>query len=96
MFNDYTLSMHLRNDRADRVAKIATTIGFGEIIKETVHKGADILLSDTGVIFVVNKVAKIIITIYPGSVKEITAIYHGKIPQPLFKQILKNEKVNWG
>lgn len=96
MFNDYTLSYHIQNDRVDRITKIATTIGFGEIIKETTHKGADILLSDTGVIFVVSKVTKVIITIYPGSVKEITAIYHGKMPQSLFKQVLRNEKINWG
>lgn len=95
MLNDYTMSYHLQYERTERLTKIASTIGFGEVIKESVFRNANILVTSTGVICVVNKSKKIIITVYTGTINEMKAIYNGRMPQYLYNQVLRNQKIKW-
>lgn len=92
MLKNYTMSRHLIEDREERLVKIAMTIGFGEVIKESTHNGATIFLTNTGIIYVVNKQLKIIITVYVATINEISAIYNGKIPSCIFNKVKKNER----
>lgn len=70
-------SKHALNERADRIAYIATTIGFGEIIarKLVVDERGKVmrLLTDTGVIIVTDPHEKCILTMWiadPTQVKD--------------------------
>ena len=70
-------SKHALNERADRIADIATTIGFGEIIarKLVVDERGKVmrLLTDTGVIIVTDPHEKCILTMWiadPTQVKD--------------------------
>ena len=95
MLNDYTMSHHMRADRVDRLTKIAITIGFGEIIKEAPIRGAVGMFSDTGVLYIVNKKKKLIITAYVATVDEAVAFYGGRLPPKIFAVVRKNEQKNW-
>lgn len=70
-------SNHALNERADRIAYIATTIGFGEVIARKVVKDkrgqAVRLLTDTGVIIVTDLREEYILTMWiadPTQVKD--------------------------
>lgn len=98
MLVGYTMSKHLKEERLDRLVAIGTTIGFGNVIKEAVHREATAMVTDTGVVYIVNKTQKFVITAYVATVDEIIAIYNGKnnIPSCLFAKVKKNSKINWG
>lgn len=97
MLEGYTMSRHLKEDRVERLTTIATTIGFGEVIKETKHRTQTSLLTNTGVIYIVDKKEKYIITVYVATLEELVAIYKGKrVPQKLYNQVKKNTKIHWG
>lgn len=70
-------SKHALTERADRIAFIATTVGFGNVIKRrmvTDERGKAMrLLTDTGVIIVTNPEETMILTMWiagPAQVKE--------------------------
>lgn len=72
-------SKHALNERADRIAYIATTIGFGEVIarKEVVdERGKAIrLLTDTGVIIVTDIHEKYILTMWIANPTQVKDFY---------------------
>ena len=97
MLEGYTMSRHLKEDRLDRLVAIATTIGFGNVIKEAEHNEATAMLTDTGVIYIVDKAQKFVITVYVATIEEMVAMYEGQnIPPFLWKKIKKNSKLHWG
>lgn len=96
MLQGYTMSRHLCEDRADRLTRIAMTIGFGEVVKETYHVEATTLLTNTGVVYVVNKAQKYIITVYVATLDEVLAMYDGNAPVSLVNKARKNERKFWG
>ena len=70
-------SNHALNERADRIAFIATTIGFGEVIARRMvidERGTVMrLLTDTGVVIVTDPQEKCILTMWiadPTQVKD--------------------------
>ena len=97
MLMGYTMSKHLYEERIDRLTKIGATIGFGEVVKEApyVKSNATVFITDTGVIYVVNKSKKFIITVYTATIDEATLIFEGNIPNYLRKRVLKNMKMDW-
>ena len=96
MLIGYTMSNHLCNDREDRLTRIAMTIGFGEVVKETYHKDGTSLLTDTGVMYIVDKPSRYIITVYVATVKEVVAMFDGRPPSYLVSKARKNERKFWG
>ena len=72
-------SNHALNERADRIAYIATTIGFGEVIARKVvedERGKAIrLLTDTGVIIVTDIHEKYILTMWIANPTQVKDFY---------------------
>lgn len=97
MLKGYKISKHVFEDREERIVKIGSTIGFGEIIKEAPYtkSNATILLTDTGVAYIVDKKSKFVITVYTATIDEVTLIYEGNVPNYLKKRVLKNMQMNW-
>lgn len=64
----FRFSNHILNDRADRVAYIATTVGFGEVIARKLvsdERGTVMrLLTDTGVILVTDPKEECVLTMW--------------------------------
>lgn len=94
------LSHHLTKDRIERMTKIATTIGFGEIVEEfeddiygepTWH-----CLTNTGVLIIKNADKTKVITMYAVTSDRICAYYHkkrGNKPAPSYLMtIAKNNE----
>lgn len=96
MLKGYTMSTHLSADRIDRLTRISMTIGYGEVIKETWHKEGTSMLTDTGVMYIVDKEAQFIITVYVATVKEVVAMFDGRPPSYLIAKARKNERKFWG
>ena len=89
------LSSHVRNDRTDRLALIATTIGFGEIIKIKVKPGkygdVQMCITDTGVTIIKDLNDKVI-TAYACRINELTFIFEGRAPKQLYRMVCTNMK----
>ena len=88
------VTKHFRNDRADRATYIAQTVGFGEVVKETMRNNTATIeqVTETGVIIVRN-LNTAIITMYIGQMNQIAAIYGDKrVPMWLVNKIKKNVK----
>lgn len=72
-------SSHALNERADRIAYIATTIGFGEVIARKVvedKRGKAIrLLTDTGVIIVIDLREECILTMWIANPTQVKDFY---------------------
>ena len=72
-------SSHALNERADRIAYIATTIGFGEVIARKVvedKRGKAVrLLTDTGVIIVTDIHEKCILTMWIANPTQVKDFY---------------------
>ena len=87
------LSSHVRNDRTDRLALIATTIGFGEIVKVKVKPGkfgdVQMCATDTGVIILKDLNDKVI-TAYACRINELTFVFEGRIPKNLYRMVCNN------
>lgn len=80
-------SRHLSEDRLDRAVFIATTIGYGEVVREMVvdhpQGGLSIRqLTDTGIIIVRSLDRKIVVTMWVASYGQAQRIY-GDSPMPV-------------
>ena len=86
-----TISHHLRADRLDRVAYIATTIGYGNIVFERHSLSTPTIscLTDTGVLIVKDEEG-MIITMYIAEYKQANYVTHNNTPQWLSNVIKKN------
>lgn len=91
-------SNHLVRDRMKRVEFIIENIGFGDIIAErdwvdTAGKSCIRQLTTTGVIIVLNPSDRKVITMWTASVLQVKAMYHGRIPNWMYRVVTKNEKI---
>ena len=85
---------HACIDRADRIAYIATTIGFGEVLYERYQPATDTYhtLSDTGVIIIRNA-NKVIVTMYIATLPQALAVAQvSHLPTYLARKIIKNNQ----
>lgn len=88
-------SDHLLNDRSDRLTRIALNCGFGEEVKKVRGKNGHILtLTTTGVIFVMSKDEKVIITAYTATMPQVQAIFYNgqEIPRSIKCQVERNDR----
>ena len=88
-------SKHALEERADRIAYIATTIGFGEIIfQEWDDRYQNYqCLTDTGVI-IAKASDDTIITMFIATYDQAHRLMKGKVPTAVKNKILKNMKRN--
>lgn len=89
-------SKHCKCDRVNRIAFIATTLGFGEIIqkKVTYSNGLPSIrcLTDTGVIICKNMDESKVITMFIATTKQVVDIYGGHVPEWIYSKVKKNKK----
>lgn len=93
------MSKHLVEDRLDRVVYIATTIGFGDVVKETLvddpKNGKRYhCITTTGVIMVKKLDKETIITMFIATEAQLMRLYpnKGEIPLYLLSTVRRNAK----
>lgn len=89
-------SNHALNERADRIAYIATTIGFGEVIARKLvvdaRGKAMRLLTDTGVIIVTNLEETMILTMWIAGPAQVKEFYVGEVRNQAILRLVKKYK----
>ena len=93
--NDLCLSDHLRQERADRMVEILSTVGIGTvkwIVPSTKNPDVIYRFSTTGIIFVCSKSNDMVMTAYLVNKSKAYAVFNGKPPKEHWKKILENEK----
>lgn len=88
---------HAKDDREERILRIATTIGFGETVRafprhnqygDTLH-----CLTDTGVIIIKDRSETKVITMFVCSKRQLMNYYgNRKPPKSLYNAVVRNEK----
>ncbi len=95
------ISQHIIQDRLERMVLIATTIGYGNVIKEFVTQGkygkVRQCITDTGVVIIKEMFTEKVITVYAIRINRAIALYrteapNERIPQKLYTAIINNEK----
>lgn len=95
------ISQHIIKDRLERMVLIATTIGYGNVIKEFVTQGkygkVRQCITDTGVVIIKELFTEKVITAYAIRISRAIALYrteapNERIPQKLYTTIINNEK----
>lgn len=91
-------SNHLITERWDRVEYIIDHIGIGEVIAEREWrdtKGTPCIrqLTTTGVIIVRDVSKTKVVTMWTANILQVKAMYFGKIPNWMYKIVVKNEKI---
>lgn len=91
-------SNHLITERWERVEYIIDHIGLGEVIAErewTDTKGTPCIrqLTTTGVIIVRDVTKTKVVTMWTANALQVKAMYFGKIPNWMYKVVVKNEKI---
>lgn len=91
------LSIHCRVDRPERIAYIATTIGYGNIIKKRAYRNASgpfiRCLTDTGVIICKTPDESKVITMFIATTHQVVAMYKGEhTPDWIYNRARKNRK----
>lgn len=91
------LSIHCRVDRPERIAYIATTIGYGNIIKKKPYRNSEGIcvrcLTDTGVIICMTPNESKVITMFIATTHQVVAMYDGKhAPDWIYSRARKNRK----
>lgn len=82
-------SNHLLYERADRLAQIHT-VGIGQPIKESWHYDCYHVLTDTGVVLVIDKDGVYCVTAYFIDHREANKLYRGKTPKAVQRRIDRN------
>jgi len=88
-----TMTYHCEVERAERVEKILTKIGIGQIVREKFYRGCYTCITDTGVTIVKSADKQTIITMYITTYSELVAVFAGekKIPTYLKKKVNHNQ-----
>ena len=96
---NYTMSNHLTEERANRLALLQEYLGYSDRVMIEVidqRKTARLRLLSTGIILVLDLYEDFIITAYPATFERAVAIYKSagknRLPQQLVKRIRKNEE----
>ena len=95
------ISKHIIKDRMERMVLIATTIGYGNIVREFVTDGKygkiRQCITDTGVMILKEYETDKVITLYAITIDRLIATYRAevpneRVPQYLYKTVLNNQK----
>ena len=90
------ISKHFREERLDRAAYIATTVGFGEVVAEMPSKALMMRLTDTGVILVVEPETDTLVTMYIATLEQYAYIAKlVRVPKELKKKVKENVSKNY-
>ena len=90
------VSKHFREERLNRAAYIATTVGSGEVVAEMSSKALVMRITDTGVILVVEPETDTLVTMYIATVEQYTYIANlVRVPKDLKKKVKYNESKNY-
>jgi hypothetical protein len=96
---NYTMSNHLTEERANRLALLQEYLGYSDRVMIEVidqRQTARLRLLSTGIILVLDLYENFIITAYPATFERAVAIYKSagknRLPQQLVKRIRKNEE----
>lgn len=103
----WKFSTHALTDRADRIAYIATTVGFGTVIarRKVIDERGEVmrLLTDTGVVFVTDLAETTILTMWIADPMQVKSFYpEGQRNQAVLRLVKKymqkgyQEKQNGG
>lgn len=84
---------HAIVDRQERLVRIATTIGFGEIIAERESGGKIKSITDTGVMWVHTK-ERVLVTAYVANINDAYFVFDGRPPASIVAKVKKNAKKN--
>lgn len=93
MKKNVIFSHHALAERADRIAYIATTIGFGEIV----HAVWDVknqnyrCITNTGVMIIKSR-DDVIITMFIATYGQVEKLYNGNVPKSMSEVIRRNTK----
>lgn len=92
------ISYHISEDRLDRATFIASTLTFGEIVRERYcideqGRPAWKCLTDTGVILVFNGKRDKVVTLYIATIAQASWICEGNCPYSIFRIVQKNQKI---
>ena len=94
MLSGYKVSAHLIQDRGDRIVEISKRMGFGEIAYSFKEATKTEAITTTGVLVVLSKDEKTIITMYPATLEKATALFRKNsfktIPNEIYKVIQNN------
>ena len=91
------ISEHGRIDRVERITRIITELGIGEIVLTIEHREMKRLecLTSTGVILIKSSTDNVVITAYVASIERAVAMYKSqgiqKLPPSLRSKICKNK-----
>lgn len=88
------ISYHFINDRQGRKQRMDAVIGdnWGQPIKEEWYKDAWRILTDVGIIFIVDMNRTKILTYYFATMSVVRGMYNGKVPQNMVKRLNKNAR----
>lgn len=91
------ISEHGRIDRVERITRIITELGIGEIVLTIEHQEMKRLecLTSTGVILIKSSTDNIVITAYVASIERVIAMYKSQgvnnLPPSIRNKVLKNK-----
>lgn len=88
------LSTHCSIERADRLAQLGATVGFGELLyrmPSTQDKEREIWITSTAIAFVVDVASRIIVTGYQLTLSQAHKYYGRYIPKNIYKSIVQNQ-----
>lgn len=95
---NFEVSIHLQNDRTNRIAYIQRTVGFGDVIMaEMPSRGAIRALTDTGVVLVLSNDKKRLLTAFIATLSQAIDIYSVnfntvRLPNYFHKIIVRNQR----
>lgn len=97
----FEMSNHVKEDRMERLAAIATNIGFGDTIVMSAMSTREgyttrMNLSDTGVMFITNASGKRLVTAYVPHLDEVCVLEKlagSKLTTKMWAKIHKNQKI---
>lgn len=94
----YTITNHLKKDRADRYMNIKSFIGLGKPIATLKQKDSHQVLTDTGVMLILSKDETILITCYVATLSQAIRLWKAvkkrdKLPKWLYDVVIKNQKL---
>lgn len=95
MISGYTPSAHVLHDRMNRLVSISESIGFGTPVYFAQHEKLEdraTIITNTGVVLIVQPVEKIIITMYVGQIDKIFAVTKGALSRAQYISIKKTIK----
>lgn len=90
------MTLHAKTDRLDRLAACVEHLGIGEVVLETINKGARFRLTSTGLCLIYATNEEKLITGYMCPINRCVAMYsacgYERVPAGIFKTVTRNNK----